>query len=90
MTKVKSALAPAGPGGHLGGSKWRRLRENYPFFIMVFPAVLVVFLFNYLPIYGVLIAFQDFMPGDKIFSPIPGGWASTTSSGFSPMCSSGP
>ena len=69
MTKVKSALAPAGPGGHLGGSKWRRLRENYPFFIMVFPAVLVVFLFNYLPIYGVLIAFQDFMPGDKIFSP---------------------
>ena len=33
---------------------------------MVFPAVLVVFLFNYLPIYGVLIAFQDFMPGDPI------------------------
>ena len=30
--------------------------------------VLVVFLFNYLPIYGVLIAFQDFMPGDKILS----------------------
>jgi putative aldouronate transport system permease protein len=29
---------------------------------------LIVFLFNYLPIYGVLIAFQDFMPGDDIFS----------------------
>ena len=27
-----------------------------------------MFLFNYLPIYGVLIAFQDFMPGDDIFS----------------------
>ena len=46
----------------------RTIKENYPFFIMLFPAVLVVFLFNYLPIYGVLIAFQDFMPGDPIFS----------------------
>lgn len=48
------------------GRKLKQLKENYPFLIMVFPAVLVVFLFNYLPIYGVLIAFQDFMPGDKI------------------------
>ena len=46
----------------------KSLKENHPLLIMVFPAVLVVFLFNYLPIYGVLIAFQDFMPGDKIFS----------------------
>ena len=46
--------------------RWRRLRENHPFLVMLLPAVLVVFLFNYLPIYGVLIAFQDFMPGDPI------------------------
>ena len=46
----------------------KRLRENYPFLIMVLPAVIIVFLFCYLPIYGVLIAFQDFMPGDEIFS----------------------
>ena len=46
----------------------RKLQENFPFLIMIFPAVLVVFLFNYLPIYGVLIAFQDFMPGDEILS----------------------
>ena len=49
-----------------GGGWFKKLRENYPFLVMVFPAVLVVFLFNYLPIYGVLIAFQDFMPGDPI------------------------
>ena len=49
--------------------KWcRYMKENYPYLIFLFPAVLVVFLFNYLPIYGVLIAFQDFMPGDDIFS----------------------
>ena len=50
-------------------SKERRIRylkDNSPYLLMILPAVLVVFLFNYLPIYGVLIAFQDFMPGDKI------------------------
>ena len=49
--------------------KWLKyMKENYPYLIFLFPAILVVFLFNYLPIYGVLIAFQDFMPGDDIFS----------------------
>lgn len=48
--------------------KLRHLKENLPFMIMLFPAVLVVFLFSYLPIYGILIAFQDFVPGDKILS----------------------
>lgn len=48
--------------------KWRRIQRNSPYLLMLFPAILVVFLFNYLPIYGVLIAFQDFMPGDKILS----------------------
>ena len=46
----------------------RYFKDNSPYLLMVLPAVLVVFLFNYLPIYGVLIAFQDFMPGDKILS----------------------
>ena len=50
------------------GKRLRNFRENTPYLAMILPAVLVVFLFNYLPIYGVLIAFQDFMPGDKILS----------------------
>lgn len=61
MTKSKEDLRK--------GRRMRHLKENAPFLIMIFPAVLVVFLFNYLPIYGVLIAFQDFMPGDPILSP---------------------
>ena len=48
--------------------KWKHLRENAPFLLMILPAVVVVFLFCYLPISGVLIAFQDFMPGDPILS----------------------
>ena len=63
MDSAKTAPAPA---KKLGGGWFKKLRDNYPFLVMVFPAVLVVFLFNYLPIYGVLIAFQDFMPGDPI------------------------
>ena len=50
------------------GYRVRNFCENFPYLVMIIPAVLVVFLFNYLPIYGVLIAFQDFMPGDKILS----------------------
>lgn len=50
--------------------KRNNLRKSLPWLIMAFPAILVVFLFNYLPIYGVLIAFQDFMPGDPVISPL--------------------
>ncbi len=68
MRKVKDGAVTTAPGGMSKSARmWRRLRDNHPFLIMIFPAVLIVFLFNYLPIYGVLIAFQDFMPGDPIF-----------------------
>lgn len=46
----------------------KKLKESFPLYILVLPAVVVVFLMNYLPIYGVLISFQDFMPGDRILS----------------------
>ncbi len=48
--------------------KRNKLKNNMPYVFMLMPAVVIVFLFNYLPIYGVLIAFQDFMPGDSVFS----------------------
>ncbi len=67
MNTVKSApKESAGPV--FKNKRLKALKENSPFLVMILPAVLVVFLFNYLPIYGVLIAFQDFMPGDKILS----------------------
>ncbi len=57
------------PRTPLMNKKWKKIRESCPWYVMLFPAVLVVFLFNYLPIYGILIAFQDFMPGDPILGP---------------------
>ena len=74
MEAAKGTAKPAplaARGGKKKTSAERRVRhfkENAPYLLMVLPAVVVVFLFNYLPIYGVLIAFQDFMPGDKILS----------------------
>ncbi len=64
-TAGDSPLAKTTPGAR----RWKNLKASCPWYVMLFPAVLVVFLFNYLPIYGVLIAFQDFMPGDPILGP---------------------
>ncbi|MEE0800716.1 MAG: ABC transporter permease subunit [Gemmiger sp.] len=71
MTQNRAAaVKPAAAGRMLGNRRWKRLKESLPWLALLFPAILVVFLFNYLPIYGVLIAFQDFMPGDPILSPL--------------------
>ncbi len=68
--KASAELASRAPGG---SKALRRLKDNSPFLLMLFPAVLIVFLFNYLPIYGVLIAFQKgYMPGDDILHPAEG------------------
>ncbi|MCD8380420.1 MAG: ABC transporter permease subunit [Lachnospiraceae bacterium] len=53
---------------HPASEKGKEIKRHIPYYVMLLPAIVVVFLFNYLPIYGVLIAFQDFMPGDKILS----------------------
>lgn len=69
MQGAKKASAVMQPKKKVSMAKrLQDIRENCPYLIMLLPAILVVFLFNYLPIYGVLIAFQDFMPGDKILS----------------------
>lgn len=44
---------------------WNR---NKYYLLMVLPAVVSVFIFCYMPMYGVLIAFQDYRIGDSILS----------------------
>ena len=42
---------------------WRRdLKENYELYLFVIPAIVMVFLFHYLPMYGIQIAFKNFKP----------------------------
>lgn len=41
----------------------KMFRKNKYYFLMVLPAVIAVFIFCYIPMYGVLIAFQDYKLG---------------------------
>ncbi|MFE1886716.1 ABC transporter permease, partial [Streptomyces diastatochromogenes] len=50
---------PPGPGG----STWRtRLRRDRTLILMTLPAVVLLLLFNYLPLLGNVVAFQDYNP----------------------------
>ena len=40
----------------------RDVHKNYPLYLLALPAVIVIFLLNYMPMYGIVMAFQDFRP----------------------------
>ena len=43
------------------------VRDSIDFFIMILPAVVILFLFNYAPLYGLLIGFKKYNPNLGIF-----------------------
>ena len=46
---------------------WKRdLQKNYELYLFLVPAVVSVFIFSYLPMYGIQIAFKDFKPAKGI------------------------
>jgi len=48
------------------------MKRNYAYYLMMLPAAIVLFLFVYLPMPGIIIAFQDFNFVDKFSSPFVG------------------
>ena len=44
-----------------------RVKKNRQFYYMVLPAVIAVFIFHYIPIYGILMAFQKYKPSRGVF-----------------------
>lgn len=36
------------------------IKQDYPLYLMLIPAIVYVFIFNYIPMYGITIAFKDF------------------------------
>lgn len=40
----------------------KRILQNYELYLFLLPAVILLVLFNYLPMYGITIAFKDFKP----------------------------
>jgi len=45
----------------------KRLRKEWPFHLLLLPGVVLTFIFSYLPIYGIIMAFQNYNPGLGFF-----------------------
>ena len=43
-----------------------RFKQQLPLHLMLLPAVIILIIFHYVPIFGVVIAFQDYSPGKGI------------------------
>lgn len=56
QTKTKKAFAPL-----------KDLRKTWPIHVLVFPALVLAIVFHYIPMFGIVIAFQDFKPWTGIF-----------------------
>ena len=63
MAQISTQRGTASFSARLG----KDLRKNYPLYLLALPAVVVVFLLCYVPMYGVVIAFQDFRPAKGIW-----------------------
>ena len=53
-----------------GGGKWQKWKANFKrrgwILLFILPALIYIIIFCYVPMYGILVAFQDYMPGDPI------------------------
>ncbi|OMF34544.1 protein lplB [Paenibacillus sp. FSL H8-0548] len=57
-----------------GGRRWKLIRGNLDMYLLLIPGLVFLLLFKYTPMYGIIIAFQDF----NIFSGISGSeWVGT-------------
>lgn len=45
------------------------LKKHWKLLFFILPAIIYIIIFSYIPMYGILIAFQDFIPGDEILGP---------------------
>lgn len=52
----------------LKASKQSKLRANIPLFLLALPGIVYMICFNYLPMFGVVVAFKDYNYVDGIFS----------------------
>ena len=46
---------------------WHRFIRDYELHLLVLPGLLILIIFKYLPMYGIVMAFQNFNPGKGIF-----------------------
>ena len=54
------------------------LKKNWQLYILILPAVIYFFVFNYMPLYGIQIAFKDYKAVDGIAGSAWVGWKNFT------------
>lgn len=47
----------------------RRLKKEWQLHLMLLPGIILIFIFSYIPLYGLIMAFQDYNPGRGFSSP---------------------
>lgn len=57
---MKRREKPAAPQHKLSFAKV--MRRDYPLWLFLLPGLIITFIFSYIPLYGVQIAFRDYMP----------------------------
>ncbi|MDI6618433.1 MAG: ABC transporter permease subunit [Clostridiales bacterium] len=45
----------------------KQLKKDWPFHVLLLPGIILTFIFSYLPMYGLIMAFQDYNPGLGFF-----------------------
>lgn len=53
----------------------KRLKKDWPFHLLLLPGVILTFIFSYMPMYGLVMSFQDFNPGLGFLHSKWVGWA---------------
>lgn len=47
----------------------KHLKQEWPYHLMLLPGVVLIFIFSYIPLYGIVLAFQDYNPALGFKSP---------------------
>ena len=64
--RVKNSMKESDKAS-LKKKKPNRILRNWDLYLLLLPAILLIFCFNYLPMYGVQIAFKNFRPAQGIW-----------------------
>lgn len=51
----------------LHGSGFRQLKKYWQLYVLLLPALLYIIVFHYVPMYGIVISFQNYKPGMGVF-----------------------
>ena len=56
-------------------NRWRSVWNNREFYLLMLPGVIITIIFSYMPMYGILMAFQDVKVGQSVSEATWVGWS---------------